>query len=141
MLFVGDDWAEAHHDIEVVDEDGKRLVRRRLPEGLEGFSRLHALIAAAMPAEWADLDDAEAAGRVKVGIETERGPWVAALVAAGYEVFAINPKKAAGTAGGTRPRGRRATGVMRMCWPRSSGWTVPTTVRSPATPLMVRRSS
>ena len=45
-----------------------------------------------MPAEWAELDDAEAAGRVKVGIETERGPWVAALVAAGYEVFAINPK-------------------------------------------------
>jgi hypothetical protein len=82
MLFVGDDWAEAHHDIEIVDEDGKRLVRRRLPEGLEGISRLHALIAAAMPPEWAELDDAEAAGRVKVGIETERGPWVAALVAA-----------------------------------------------------------
>jgi hypothetical protein len=41
--------------------------------------------AAAMPAEWAELDDAEAAGRVKVGIETERGPWVAALIAAGYE--------------------------------------------------------
>lgn len=28
---------------------------------------------------------------VKVGIETDRGPWVAALVAAGYEVFAMNP--------------------------------------------------
>ena len=28
---------------------------------------------------------------MKVGIETDRGPWVAALVAAGYEVFAINP--------------------------------------------------
>jgi len=28
---------------------------------------------------------------VKVGIETDRGAWVAALVAAGYEVFAINP--------------------------------------------------
>ena len=95
MLFVGDDWAEAHHDIEIVDETGKRLLRRRLPEGLEGFSRLHALIAAAMPAEWADLDDAEAAARVKIGIETERGPWVAALVAAGYEVFAINPKATA----------------------------------------------
>jgi hypothetical protein len=83
MLFVGDDWAEDHHDIEIVGEDGKRLVRRRLPEGLEGISRLHALIAAAVPAEWVELDDAEAAGRVKVGIETERGPWVAALVAAG----------------------------------------------------------
>ena len=46
MLFVGDDWAEAHHDIEIVDEDGTRLVRRRLPEGLKGVSRLHALIAA-----------------------------------------------------------------------------------------------
>jgi transposase len=28
---------------------------------------------------------------VKVGIETERGPWVQALVAAGYEVFPVNP--------------------------------------------------
>ena len=38
MLFVGDDWAEGHHDIEIVDDDGKRLARRRLPEGLRhGF--------------------------------------------------------------------------------------------------------
>ena len=44
-----------------------------------------------MPAQWAELDPAEAAARVKVGIETDRGPWVASLVAAGYEVFAINP--------------------------------------------------
>ena len=28
---------------------------------------------------------------VVVGIETERGPWVQALLAAGYEVFAVNP--------------------------------------------------
>ena len=89
---MGDDWAEAHHDVEIVDETGKRLGRLRLPEGIEGISRLHALIAAAMPEEWAELDDAEAAHRVKIGIETERGPWVAALIAAGYEVFAINPK-------------------------------------------------
>ena len=41
MLFVGDDWAEGHHDIEIVDDDGKVLVRRRLPEGLEGVTRLH----------------------------------------------------------------------------------------------------
>jgi transposase len=91
MLFVGDDWAEDHHDLEIVNEDGRRLTQRRLPEGLEGVSRLHALIAAAMPPQWAELDPAEAASRVKVGIETDRGPWVAALVAAGYEVFAINP--------------------------------------------------
>jgi hypothetical protein len=44
-----------------------------------------------MPKEWTELTTADAAARVKVGIETERGPWVASLVAAGYEVFAINP--------------------------------------------------
>ena len=95
MLFVGDDWAEDHHDIEIVDEKGRRVAQRRLPEGLDGVSRLHALIAAAMPAEWAELEEGEAAARVKVGIETERGPWVAALVAVGYEVFAINPMSTA----------------------------------------------
>ena len=45
MLFVGDDWAEAHHDIEIVDEAGARLARRRFPEGIAGIAALHALIA------------------------------------------------------------------------------------------------
>ena len=91
MLFVGDDWAEGHHDIEIVDDQGKVLVRRRLPEGLEGVTRLHSLIAAQMPDDWVDRDPDEVAALVKVGIETDRGSWVAALVAAGYEVFAVNP--------------------------------------------------
>lgn len=88
VLFVGDDWAEDHHDVELVDGDGRRLVRARLPEGVEGIARLHALIGEHLPE---DVDTAE----VKIGIETDRGPWVAALVAAGYEVFAINPMSAA----------------------------------------------
>ncbi len=91
MLFVGDDWAEGHHDIEIVDDDGKVLVRRRLPEGIEGVTRLHSLVASQMPDDWVDRDPEEAAALVKVGIETDRGSWVAALVAAGYEVYAINP--------------------------------------------------
>ena len=95
MLFVGDDWAEDHHDVEIVNEQGRRLARRRLPEGLDGITRLHALIAQFFPEQWADLEPAEAASRVKVGIETERGPWVQALIAAGYEVFAINPMSVA----------------------------------------------
>jgi transposase len=95
VLFVGDDWAEDHHDVEIVDEQGRRLARRRLPEGLDGITRLHALIAQFFPDEWAELEPGEAASRVKVGIETDRGPWVAALIAAGYEVFAINPMSVA----------------------------------------------
>lgn len=70
-------------------------MKKRLPEGVEGLSKLHELIATAMPAEWSQLDSVEAAGRVKIGIETERGAWVAALITAGYEVFAINPMSTA----------------------------------------------
>ena len=95
MLFVGDDWAEEHHDIEVQDETGRVLAKKRLPEGLVGMVAFHELVGRHVPASWADLDPLEAAGQVIVGIETDRGPWVAAMVAAGYRVFAINPTSAA----------------------------------------------
>jgi transposase len=83
VLFIGDDWAEAHHDVEIQDEAGRRLVRRRLPEGVAGMAALHALVAE-------HLDDGEP-DTIVVGIETDRGPWVQALIAAGYQVYAINP--------------------------------------------------
>jgi transposase len=95
VLFVGDDWAEDHHDVEIVDDQGRRLARKRLPEGLDGITGLHALIGQFCPEKWADLEPGEAAARVKVGIETDRGQWVQALIAAGYEVFAINPMSVA----------------------------------------------
>ena len=75
LLFIGDDWAEDHHDLELVDETGRRLAKARLPEGLEGITRLHALVAQHAPADWADLPSEDIAGRVVVGIETDRGPW------------------------------------------------------------------
>jgi transposase len=87
-LFVGDDWAEDHHDVEVMDGAGRRLAKARLPEGVAGMARLHAIVSEAASEE---ADDVE----VLVGIETDRGPWVAALVAAGYTVLAVNPLQAA----------------------------------------------
>ncbi len=86
-LYVGDDWAEDHHDIEVMNESGKVLARKRLGEGVAGITQLHALIGQFLGE---DADEAE----VIVGIETDRGPWVAALVAAGYQVFPVNPLQA-----------------------------------------------
>jgi transposase len=83
-LFVGDDWAEDHHDVEVMDEAGKALAKRRLPEGVTGIAQLHALIGGFLGE---DADESE----VLVGIETDRGPWVTALLAAGYRVFPVNP--------------------------------------------------
>src|ERR1700712_4155032 len=95
LLFIGDDWAEDHHDLELEDDTGQRLAKAHLPEGLQGMTRLHALVAQHAPAEWADLPSEEVAARVIVGIETDRGPWVTALRAAGYQVFAINPLSSA----------------------------------------------
>jgi transposase len=81
MIFVGDDWAEDHHDIHVMDADGARLASRRLPEGLPGISGFHELMGT----------HAEEPSQVVVGIETDRGLWVQALSAAGYQVYAVNP--------------------------------------------------
>jgi hypothetical protein len=66
--------AEDHHDVHVMDDAGALLAKRRLLEGLEGIRRLHELIG-----EF--VDDP---GEVVVGIETNRGLWVQALVAGGY---------------------------------------------------------
>jgi transposase len=85
MLFVGDDWAEDHHDVYLMNDTGDKLASRRLPEGLAGIGRLHVLIA----------EHAEDPAQVVIGIETDRGLWVDALTAAGYQVFAINPLAAA----------------------------------------------
>lgn len=80
-VFVGDDWAETHHDVHLMNDTGDPLAAKRLPEGLLGIAALHELLAghASDPSE------------VIIGIETERGLWVQALTAAGYQVYAINP--------------------------------------------------
>ncbi len=84
MLFVGDDWAEDHHDIEVQDENGRRLARARLPEGIAGLTRLHELIAEHLTDDDVDAETGFVAHSVAIGIETDRGTWVSALAAAGY---------------------------------------------------------
>jgi len=90
VLFVGDDWAEDHHDLEVQDEQGRVLGRRRVEIGVDGLAALHALVA-----EHLDESNPDGAGQVLVGIEIDRGTWVNALVASGYTVFGVNPKLAA----------------------------------------------
>ncbi len=81
QVFVGLDWAESHHDVYVEDAEGRRLAKARFPEGVEGVRRFHELVAAF----------ADEPGEVVVATETDRGLFVATLVAAGYRVVAVNP--------------------------------------------------
>jgi hypothetical protein len=84
MIFVGVDWAEQHHDVCVVTEAGAVLARMRIPVGIEGVASIHEAVAGQV----------ERSSDVVVGIETDRGLLVHAMIAAGYMVFAINPKAA-----------------------------------------------
>lgn len=80
-VFVGHDWAEAHHDVFIENDAGRKLAAARLPEGIEGVRCFHELVAAHV----------EDPGEVTVATETDRGLFVGALVAAGYRVIAVNP--------------------------------------------------
>jgi hypothetical protein len=101
VILVGVDWAEAHHEVCVLDQTGAALGRRRVPDGVAGLAQLHALVAA----------HAGEPSQVVVGIELDRGLLVGALVAAGYQVVAVNPLAASryrerhGTSGAKSDRG------------------------------------
>ena len=95
MIFAGVDWAEAHHDVCVMSEDGRVLEQRRVSHSVAGIGELHALVAA----------HAEEGEPVAAGIEVDRGLVVTALLAAGYQVYAVNPMASAptGTTTGSSP--------------------------------------
>jgi transposase len=81
-LYCGIDWATEHHDVAVVDDDGRVVARGRVGNDAAGFARLLTLLA-----EAGDSPD----GPIPVGIETDRGLWVAALRETGRVIYPVNP--------------------------------------------------
>jgi transposase len=81
VIYVGIDWAEDHHDSCILDEAGRQLAAFRIDEGLEGVRKLHGRLA----------EHAEEPEDIVIGLETDRGLLVDALVAGGYQLYAINP--------------------------------------------------
>ena len=81
MVFLGVDWAEEHHDAWLENEQGEMLGKARIGNDVGGVRQLHELVA----------EHADDPGQVVVGIETDRGLLVAALVGAGYQIYAVNP--------------------------------------------------
>ena len=84
--FCGIDWAEAHHDIALIDETSRPLARRRIPDTAAGLAELLTLLA-----EHGDCEQQP----IPVAIETGRGLLVACLVATGPDVVVVNPMAAA----------------------------------------------
>lgn len=81
MLFVGIDWAEASHAVCVLAEDGRVVATQQIPDSAAGVSTLQGLLAR----------HATESSEVIIGLETDRGLMVRALLAAGYQLYAINP--------------------------------------------------
>lgn len=81
MINVGIDWAEDHHDVCIMNDPGEVLAAFRIQDGLDGLARLHARLA----------DHADEPDQIVIGLETDRGLLVTALVAAGYRLVAVNP--------------------------------------------------
>src|SRR6266704_920614 len=82
MWYVGLDWADTHHDVEVQDEAGKRIGARRFAHSHEGLHELQAFLLgiAASPEELACI------------VETNHGLLIAFLLEAGIPVYPVNPK-------------------------------------------------
>ncbi|WP_424188189.1 IS110 family transposase [Actinokineospora sp. G85] len=81
-VFCGIDWAERHHDVALVDAEGKLVAKRRIAESADGFTELMAMLA--------DAGDSREEP-IPVAIETPRGLLVAALRETDRAIYAINP--------------------------------------------------
>ena len=81
-IYCGIDWAEDHHDIALVNQDGQLLARRRVSDDPAGLAALLALLAG---------HGDTAADPAPVAIETPRGLLVACLRATGRDVYPVNP--------------------------------------------------
>jgi transposase len=82
MWYVGLDWADTHHDVEVQDEAGLRVAARRFTHSHDGLHELQAFLlgSATAPEELAGM------------VETNHGLLITFLLEAGFAVYAVNPK-------------------------------------------------
>jgi transposase len=84
MWYVGLDWADTHHDVDVLDEAGKRVGARRFAHSHAGLNELKQFLLsiAAQPEHLACI------------VETNHGLLISFLLGAGIPVYPVNPKTA-----------------------------------------------
>jgi transposase len=130
-VFCGIDWAESHHDIAVVDAEGRLLARQRIRDDAAGYQQLLQLLA-----EAGDT----ATDPIPVAIQTSRGLLVACLRTTGRRVYAINPLAVSRYRDRHGVAGTSPTTPTRSCWQASCAPTPPPTGPCQPTPSSPRRS-
>ena len=93
MFFAGVDWADDHHDVAVIDQDGQLVGSKRVPHSPAGLAELRAFLLAIA----GDPTD------IPCFVETNHGLLVSSLLEAGFPVYPVNPK--------TVDRRRRTSGA------------------------------
>lgn len=81
-MTCGIDWAENHHDVALVDSEGRVVLKKRVTADLDGFTELIGLI----------TDHGGSSDRTPIAIETEKNLFVVGLAAAGFTVYPVNPR-------------------------------------------------
>jgi transposase len=84
MWYVGIDWADTHHDVDVVDEHGHRVGAQRFAHSLEGLNTLKTWL----------LQITNDPEQLACIIETNHGLLITFLLEAGFPVYPVNPKMA-----------------------------------------------
>jgi transposase len=85
MWYAGIDWADMHHVVVVLDEQGQQVATKQVTHTVEGLAQLTTFLLgiAGMPERQEEL---------ACIIETSHGLLIAALLEAGLPVYPVNPK-------------------------------------------------
>ena len=84
MWYAGIDWANDHHDILVIDEQGRQVGSLRVDHTPQGMSRLTTFLE--------QIVGAESKEQMACIIETTHGLLIAHLLEAGWPVYPVNPR-------------------------------------------------
>src|SRR5579859_7255971 len=84
MWYAGIDWANVHHDILVIDDQGRQVGSLRVDHSPQGMSKLTTFLE--------QIVGAESKEQMACIIETTHGLLIAHLLEAGWPVYPVNPR-------------------------------------------------
>jgi transposase len=92
MWFAGIDWADAHHDVAIVDELGRQCGALRVAHSAAGVETLVTYLRSYSAGPDASSETPAEPEQVACIVETTHGLLITALLEAGFPVYPVNPK-------------------------------------------------